>query len=204
MDTLIELANQLYSIAQNGLTFCEDPFDIERYHQIQHISTTILAEKSNFSREKIADLFSKEFGYATPKLDVRGAVFKEDKILLVQERSDGKWTLPGGWADVHTSPSEAVCKEIREESGFKTKAVKLFAVYDKAKQGHPTQLPHVHKMFFICELLGGKAETSIETSAVDFFAQKHLPELSLERVLPSQIERAFLHRANMGLPTDFD
>lgn len=204
MDKLIEMANSLFAIAQNGLLFSKDVFDKERYYQIQKIAASILAEKSNLNFDQIIDLFSCEKGYATPKLDVRGAIFKENKILLVKERSDNLWSLPGGWVDVNESPSEAVCKEIYEESGFKAKAVKLIALLDKNKHPHPVQLPHTFKALFLCELIGGEKRTSIETSEVEFFEKNNLPDLSLNRVLKSYIERAFEHRANRSLPTDFD
>ncbi len=204
MDKLVEIANSLFAIAQNGLLFTKDAFDKERYLQIQKIAASILVEKSSFTFDKIIDLFNCEKGYATPKLDVRGAVFKGDKILLVKERSDQLWTLPGGWVDVNESPSEAVCKEIYEESGFKTKAIKLMALFDKNKHPHPIQLPHTYKIFFICELVGGEKKASIETSEIEFFEKDQLPNLSLNRVVKSQIDRAFEHKQNMKLPTDFD
>lgn len=204
MDKLVEIANSLFAIAQNGLLFTKDAFDKDRYQQIQHIAASILVEKSNMNFDTIMNLFHQETGYATPKLDVRGAVFKDNKILLVKERSDQCWSLPGGWIDVNESPSEAVCKEILEESGFTTKAIKLMALYDRNKHPHPTSLPHIFKAFFICELTGGEKKTSIETSEVDFFEQDQLPELSLNRVVQSQIDRAFEHWHDMALPADFD
>ncbi len=204
MDKLVGIADSLFAIAQNGLLFTKDVFDKERYLQVQKIAASMLAEKSNLTSDKIIELFSCEKGYATPKLDVRGAVFKDNKILLVKERSDQLWTLPGGWIDINESPSEAVCKEIFEESGFKTKAVKLMALFDKNKHGHPAQLPHTYKIFFICELIGGEKTASIETSEIDFFEKDNLPDLSLRRVIKTQIVRAFAHREDMTLPTDFD
>ena len=204
MDKLVRIADSLFAIAQNGLHFTQDVFDRERYIQIQKIAASILAEKSHLDFDKIIDLFREESGYATPKVDVRGAVFKDNKILLVKERSDERWSLPGGWVDINDSPSEAVCKEIFEESGFETKAIKLIALFDNNKHPHPPQLRHIYKSFFICELIGGKKTPSIETSAVDFFERDKLPELSLIRVLKSQIERAFEHKQDMTLPTDFD
>lgn len=204
MDKLVAIADALFAIAQNGLHFTDDPFDKERYHQIQTIAASILADKSDLSAEKILDLYSLEAGYATPKVDVRGAAFKDNKILLVKESSDGRWSLPGGWVDINETPSEAICKEIFEESGFKAKAIKLMAVYDKYKHTHPIQLPHTYKIFFICDIIGGEKTTSIETTDIDFFAKDNIPELSLQRVAKSQIERAFAHKENMSLPADFD
>lgn len=204
MDKLIQIANSLFAVAQNGLLYSKDVFDIERYSQIQKIAASILSEKSNLTAEQILDIFSCEKGYATPKVDVRGAVFEDNKILLVKERTDQLWSLPGGWVDINESPSEAVCKEIWEESGFETKAIKLMALYDKNKHAHPAQLPHTYKLFFICKLIGGEKKTSIETSEVEFFKRDQLPALSLHRVVQSQIERAFEHMKDINLPTDFD
>lgn len=204
MDKLVTFADSLIAIAKNGLLFTKDPFDKERYHQIQNIATSILAEKSTLSMDKIMDLFSVDKGYVTPKLDTRAAVFKNDKILLVREVADGLWSLPGGYVDVNESPSEAVCKEIHEESGFEARALKLMAVYDKNKHHLPAQLPHIYKLFFICEITGGEKRSSIETSEVDFFAQDNLPELSIKRVTKVQIDRAYVHKKNMELPTEFD
>jgi ADP-ribose pyrophosphatase YjhB (NUDIX family) len=139
-------------------------------------------------------------------VDVRGVVFKASKILLVREILDNhRWTLPGGWADVNETPGESVEREVFEESGFHTKAVKLLAVYDRTKQGHPNPFPyHVYKLFFLCEIIGGNAAISQETSEIDFFSEDHIPELSTSRVTRNQIERFFEHYRNPDWPTDFD
>ncbi len=127
----------------------------------------MLAAGSGEPLERIESLIAGESGYPTPKVDVRGAVFRDRKILMVREISDGGWTLPGGWADVHQTARECVEREIREESGFEARAVKLAAVYDYRRQGHPQpQLRSIYKLFFLCELTGGEARPSIETSAV--------------------------------------
>src|SRR5262249_59433055 len=119
-----------------------------------------------------------EQGYATPKIDVRGAVFDANRVLLVREQSDGLWTLPGGWADVGESPAEAVVREIREESGFETQVCKLVALYDRNKHGHPPMLFHVYKAFFLCDLMGGRAAISHETSPVACFSRDEPPQIS--------------------------
>lgn len=204
MDKLIAIANSLFAIAQNGLLFTNDVFDKERYHQIQTIAAEILASKSELTAEKILDLYNLEQGYATPKIDIRGACFKNDQILMVKERTDGLWSLPGGWVDINESPSQAICKEIYEESGFEARAIKLMGVYDINKHPHPSQIPHIFKLFFICEITGGSIKPSIETSEIDFFDQDKIPDLSLRRVVRSQIDRAYEHKNNMSLPADFD
>ncbi|MDZ8227803.1 MULTISPECIES: NUDIX hydrolase [unclassified Nostoc] len=200
----LEWAQKLQAIAQNGLTYSENPFDIERYKQLRAIATEIMATYSNVEHSHVLDLFSREVGYATPKVDVRGAIFRDDTILLVKERADGCWTLPGGWADVGESPSQVVMKEVYEESGYQARAIKLLAVYDRDKQGHPPLPFYVYKLFFKCELIGGSPSSSIETEEVGFFAEDALPELSIGRVTPAQITRLFQHYRQPDLPTDFD
>ncbi|RCJ42759.1 ADP-ribose pyrophosphatase [Nostoc minutum NIES-26] len=200
----LEWTQKLQAIAQNGLTYSEGPFDIERYKQLRAIAAEIMATYANVEHSYILDLFAREIGYATPKVDVRGAVFRDDTILLVKERSDGYWTLPGGWADVGESPSEVVVKEVFEESGYQTRAIKLLAVYDRNRQGHLPFPFYVYKLFFQCELIGGSPSSSIETEEVGFFSENALPELSLGRVTSAQITRLFQHYRNPDLATDFD
>lgn len=200
----LEWVKKLQAIAQNGLTYSENPFDIERFKSLQAIAAEIMATYTNVEHSYILDLFAREVGYATPKVDVRAAVFRDNTILLVKERSDGCWTLPGGWGDVGESPSEVAVKEAYEESGYQTRAVKLLAVYDRDKQGHPPFPYYIYKLFFLCELVGGSPSPSIETESVEFFPEDGIPELSLGRVTPAQITRLFEHYRNPDLPTDFD
>jgi ADP-ribose pyrophosphatase YjhB (NUDIX family) len=200
----LEWGQKLQAIAQNGLTYSEGVYDIERYKQLRAIATEIMASYSNVEHTYVLDLFSREVGYATPKVDVRGAIFRDDTILLVKERVDGCWTLPGGWADVGESASEAVVKEVYEESGYQARAIKLLAVYDRDKQGHPPLPFYVYKLFFHCELIGGSPSSSIETEEVGFFREDALPVLSIGRVTPAQITRLFHHYRQPALPTDFD
>ena len=205
MDTpWLAWVRRLQAIAQTGLTFSEDTYDRERYEQIRDIAAEIMADHTGMDAAAIVDLFRGQEGYATPKVDVRGAVFDGERLLLVRERIDGLWTLPGGWADVGDSPSEAVEREIREESGFEAKVSKLVALYDRNKQGHPPMPFHAYKAFFLCDLLGGSAAVSYETTAVGFFARIEIPPLSTGRVTTHQIERMFAHRDNPELPTEFD
>src|SRR5215213_763325 len=200
----LEWTQRLQAIAQTGLTYAADPYDIERYEQIRALAAEIAASHSDAEFEHISGMFAEQSGYATPKVDVRGAVFRDDMILLVKERSDGGWTLPGGWADVGDSPSDAVVREIVEESGYQTRAVKLLAVYDRNKHGHPPYPFQAYKLFFLCDLICGTAAASGETEAVEFFREYALPELSLTRVVPAQIARLFAHYRHPEWPTDFD
>ena len=197
-------AKTLQAIAQNGLTYCESIFDRERYLAIQQIAAQIMGNHSQLDTQAILQLLQLEQGYATPKIDVRGAVFRDDKILLVQEQSDQCWSLPGGWAEINTSPAEAIVKEIREESGYEAKAVRLLALYDSHKHPHPPDIRHFYKCFFLCEIIGGEAKTSHETLAVDFFPRDNLPPLSTPRVLTSQIDYFFECRHHPEWPTAFD
>lgn len=164
----------------------------------------ILAKYTNMDASIIKDLFANETGYATPKVDIRAAVFLDKKILLVKEKTDGKWALPGGWGDIGLSPSEVAVKEVKEESGFDVKALKLIAVFDKKFHDHPPSPIHVYKLLIQCEIIGGLAAEGIETSAVQFFAESNLPPLSLPRNTEAQIQLAFKHLYNQNEPVYFD
>lgn len=198
---------ELQAIAQTGLAFVRDPYDRERYEKLRSLASTIMAAHTSARAERIEALFAGESGYATPKIDVRGAAFdKGGRVLMVRELADGgRWTLPGGWADVNLTAAESVIKEVREESGFEVDVRKLAAVWDRAHQGHPPGVFSCCKVFFICEIVGGVATTGLETSEVGWFGEDELPnDLSLGRVLPSQIRRMFAHARDITLPTEFD
>jgi ADP-ribose pyrophosphatase YjhB (NUDIX family) len=199
-------AKRLAALAQNGLTYSDSEYEIDRYRQIRHIAAEMMAAGFDGEPRTFLDLFAREQGYATPKVDVRGAVFRADQILLVREKLDGGWTLPGGWADPCQSPAEAVVREVFEESGFEVRAVKLAAVYDRSKHPHLPPVPwHLYKLFFLCEITGGAARESHETTGVQFFAEDDIPlQLSVSRTLPFQIARMFAHYRDRTLPTDFD
>jgi ADP-ribose pyrophosphatase YjhB (NUDIX family) len=200
----LDWVRRLQAIAQNGLTFSSDPFDRERYEQVRGIAVEILGDSGEMDPALTRRIFREEQGYATPKMDVRGAVFRDHQLLFVREKSDGLWTLPGGWADVGDSPAEAVAREIREESGFVTRVVKLIALHDRNKHAHPPMLFHAYKAFFLCDIIGGSAAPSVETSEVEFFGFDSLPPLSTGRVTGEQIGRMFAHHRNQALPTEFD
>ncbi|HZO21047.1 MAG TPA: NUDIX hydrolase [Steroidobacteraceae bacterium] len=203
---ILQWARRVQAIAHNGLLFTKDPFDRERYTQLQELVASILAAELDIPVGQVRNLWSHDEGYATPKVDVRGGVFDGDEVLLVRERSDGKWTLPGGWVDINDAPSGAVEREILEESGYRARAVKLAALLDKNNpaHGHPPGVHHIFKLFFLCERVGGSPATSTETDAVDYFPVKALPSLSLGRATPSQIELLYRHQLDRGLPTEFD
>jgi ADP-ribose pyrophosphatase YjhB (NUDIX family) len=199
-------ARELQAIAQTGLTFATDTFDRERYTAIRALAARMMVTYSDAHFIRVEGLFTEQTGYATPKVDVRGAVIEDGRILLVREISDsGRWTMPGGWADINQSPSECVIRELREESGLEVEVRKLAAVYDRARQGHPPHPFHVYRLFFICDMVGGAPKPGLETSEVAFFGEDEIPEdLSAERILPHQIRRMFEHARDADLPTDFD
>jgi ADP-ribose pyrophosphatase YjhB (NUDIX family) len=201
----IDWAKRLQALAQTGLTYAANPYDVERYEAVRHIAAEMAANRSDSALPKVLDLFSGDAGYATPKVDVRGVIFHNNALLLVRERSDERWTLPGGWADVGESPSECVVREVFEESGFQVRVKKLLAVYDRSQHPHEPPFPfHVYKLFFACEIFGGEATRSSETDEVGFFTRDVIPPLSLTRVTPEQIERVFDHQRHPDWPTDFD
>ena len=201
----LEIARELRAIAQTGLTFTVDRFDRQRYERLRELAAKLLAQGSGGDAGHILGILKGDAGYATPKVDVRGAAFLDGRILMVREISDGLWTLPGGWADVNQSARESVVREIAEESGFTARALKLAAVRDYQKSGHPPRnVDSIYKMFFLCEITGGAARASDETSEVAFFARDALPPLSLGRTTAAQIDRMFEHAAQRDLPTDFD
>jgi ADP-ribose pyrophosphatase YjhB (NUDIX family) len=201
----LALARELFSLSQSGLTYCKNEYDLHCYQRLQELSAEIIAGQSDLSKETVMQAFSMQAGYATPKIDVRGAVIRDGKVLLVQERSDGGWTLPGGWGDVGETPSEVVRREVREESGFEVHVDKLVAVYDANRvPGAPMEFYHAYKLIFLCSIIGGEARPSNETSAVDFFDLKHLPPLSIYRTSRQMIEEVFAHHADPARPPAFD
>lgn len=200
----LDWAKQLQSLAQAGLAYSKDIYDIERFELIRNISVEMLSQQTGMEMTVIKDLFASETGYATPKVDIRAVIFKDNKILMVKENSDGSWALPGGWADIGLTPSEVAVKEVKEESGFDVKAVKLLAVMDMKCHPHPPSPFHIYKMFIQCEIIGGQPMKGVETSAVEFFAENKLPPLSIARNTQIQIEMIFKHLYNPKEPIYFD
>lgn len=196
-------ARELYSLAQAGLAYSKNDFDLERYHRLQEISAEMMASHSRLEKEAILESFKIQAGYATPKIDVRGAVIRDGKILLVKEVTDGCWALPGGWGDLGVAPSKMVEREVLEESGFEVKARKVLAIYD-ANRLDPLEFYHAYKIIFLCEILGGEATTSMETPAVGFFAHHDLPPLSIYRTNQKMVDEVFAHLADPSQPTFFD
>jgi ADP-ribose pyrophosphatase YjhB (NUDIX family) len=200
----LRMAREMNAMAQTGLTFSKDPFDRQRYERLRELAAELLAQGSAPDYDVILEALRRDSGYATPKVDVRGAAFQDGRVLLVREITDGKWTLPGGWADVNQTAAECVVREVAEESGFQARPLKLAAVHDYQRRNHPHHKDSIYKLFFICELIGGEARPSNETSEVAFFARDALPPLSIGRSSAAQIERMFEHHADLTLATEFD
>ncbi|ACI50249.1 NUDIX hydrolase [Gluconacetobacter diazotrophicus PA1 5] len=198
---------EIQAIAQTGLTFTRDPYDRERYEMLRALAARMMAAHTATPARRIEALFVGQDGYATPKIDVRAAVFDSDgRLLMVRETLDGgRWTLPGGWADVNMTPADSAVKEVREESGYIATVRKLAALWDRTRQGHPATVFSCAKLFYLCDLAGGAPATSLETSGIGWFGADEIPDdLSLGRVLPDQIRRMFEHHRTPTLPTDFE
>ena len=190
-------------MSQAGLTYSGNEFDIERYKRFQEISAEMIESESELSKESVLESFKMQAGYATPKIDVRGAVVRDGKILLIQERMDGNWAMPGGWADLGNAPASVAEREVWEESGYRVKAEKVVAVID-ANRIEPMEFYHAFKIIFLCELIGGEPTTSHETLAVDFFDPNNLPPLSIYRTNEDMIREVFAHIHDPNRRTAFD
>jgi ADP-ribose pyrophosphatase YjhB (NUDIX family) len=204
----LEHLRSLQALSRTGLHFCKDEYDRGRYREIERIAAELLASAADADPGELLAVWAREDGYVTPKIEVRGAVFRpaDGKVLLVRETADGLWTLPGGWADVNDSPAGAVIKEIEQEAGFHVRPTKLAALYDRnaARHGHAPSVHHAWKAFFLCEIEGGEARGSYETDAVEFFDVGRLPPMSLGRSTPQQVMRMQQHWQRPEIPTDFD
>lgn len=187
----LEWAREIQALAQTGREYAENHWQRQRYDRLTEIAAEIVNEHTDLPLDFIVKDFKSQPGYATPKVDVRGAIFRDGRLLLVKEIMDGGWTMPGGWADVGDSPVEAVEREVWEESGFTVQARRLIGVYD-ANRVEPIQMYHAVKLVYLCEIIGGEATLSDETSAVEFFAENQIPEfLSGERTRLRHISDAF-------------
>ena len=202
-DQWLEWAIRLQSLAQNGLAYSKDVFDIQRFEEIRQIAAEMLVSPSGLPLEKVEELFCNESGYQTPKIDTRAAIFKDGKILLVQE-SDGRWALPGGWCDVDQSVMDNTIKEVREEAGLDVRAEKVIAILDKAKNNPARSAHRVTKVFILCKSLGGTFAPNAETVASASFALDELPVLSEGKTTAQQIALCFKAEADAHWQTRFD
>lgn len=200
----LEIAKRLQAVAQAGLEYSDNKYDIDRYQQIRQISVEMVRDFTGLPMEKLVDVFASEKGYQTPKVDVRGVVFRGNKILLVRETIDGCWSVPGGWADVGLTPSEVARKEVFEEAGLQVKPVRLLAVLDKMCHSHPPDMYHIYKIFILCEEQGGTLQNGMETSETGFFGLDELPQLSVPRITTEQIRLMFDYKNNPNKPAICD
>ena len=197
-------AREIQQLSQTGLAFAVTDYEKQRYKRLTEITSEIVAHHTSLEKESVEKVLMKQPGYATPKIDVRAAVIKDDKILLVQEISDERWAMPGGWADVGDIPSEVAVRETKEESGYKVKPTKIIGVYDANRLGGQLEFFHAFKIVFLCELIGGEAATSDETQDVGFFSFDNLPPLSLNRTNDKHIKEILSHLKDLRRSTFFD
>src|SRR5215211_2823593 len=184
-------ARRLQAIAQDGLTYTKDDYDLGRYEQLRDLAAEVFTAHSTVTLQEARDLLALETGPATPKVDVRAVVFRESRILLVKEPGDEGWSLPGGWADVGESPSETATREALEESGYRVKPVRLLAAYDRDRHGHPSIPYHVYKLVFLCKIRNETPSSDVDPQGARFFDEYEIPELSITCVTRAQISRFF-------------
>ena len=198
------IAREIQQLAQTGAAFAVTDYEKDRYKRLTEITAEIVEHHTILEKESVAKVLMEHPGYATPKIDVRAAVFKDGKILLVQETTDNCWAMPGGWADVGDVPSEVAIRECKEESGFDVKPIKVIGVFDANRVGGRLEFFHAFKIIFLCELIGGKAAPSDETLDVRFFDLNELPALSLNRTNEKHLNEIKLHLHNPERKTFFD
>ena len=204
MEKWLKWAMEIQSLAQSGLAYTTNVYDIERYERLREISAEMIEEKSNLNLEKVKDLFCNETGYQTPKIDTRAAIFKDNKILLVHE-NNGTWSLPGGWCDVLESVKSNTIKEVKEEAGIDVKATKIIAVQDRNKHNRPIYVYGVCKIFVMCEIIGGEFKENIETTEMKYFALDELPEnFANEKCTKEQVEMCFKAKDDDNWQVQFD
>ncbi len=204
MEKWLKWAMEIQSLAQAGLTYTDNVYDIERYERLREISAEIISEKSNISIDKVKDLFCNETGYQTPKIDTRAAIFKDNKILLTHE-NNGTWSLPGGWCDVLESVGSNTKKEVKEETGLDVETVKIISIQDRNKHNTPVYAYGVCKVFILCNITGGDFTPNIETTEIKYFSLDKLPNnLAEEKTNREQIEMCFKSIKDENWQTQFD
>ena len=204
MEKWLKWAMEIQSLAQSGLAYTNNVYDIERYERLREIAAEIIEEKSNISLEKVKDLFCNENGYQTPKIDTRAAIFKDEKILLTHE-NNGTWSLPGGWCDVLESVASNTIKEVKEETGLDVETIKIIAVQDRNKHNKPIYAYGVCKIFVLCNVIGGEFIENIETTEIKYFSLDDIPNnLAEEKTNNEQIEMCFKAYKDEKWQTQFD
>jgi ADP-ribose pyrophosphatase YjhB (NUDIX family) len=197
-------AREIAGLAQSGRAYARDDYDRERYERLLALAAEITAAHSTLTAEQLLIDFQTQVGYATPKVGVRGAVVRDGKVLLIQEKSDGRWCLPGGWADVGVTPAEMVVREVREESGYEVAVRKLVGVFDANRSQSLASFYHAYRLIYLCDLLGGQPEPNHEILAVDFFDFDALPPLSHNRTDTRHLAEVRAHLADTARPAAFD
>lgn len=200
----LEWARRIQAIAQTGLNHTEGRYDKMNYEELLQVASEMVERGSGLPPCESLPAFRAQPGYATVKVDVRGAVIRDGRILLVKERTDGRWTMPGGWADVGETPSNSVVREIKEESGIEAVAERVIGVWDANRAGRPMEFFHAFKLIFICREVGGELATSEETEDVGFFDFDELPELSTHRTGPDHLTEVRAHLNDPDRPAHFD
>ncbi|MFW5701172.1 MAG: NUDIX hydrolase [Cyclobacteriaceae bacterium] len=205
MDSILELYKKIRAISQTGLSYSKNEYDLERYELIKDISYQLISLYANAPNRKIENIFLEDSNYQTPKVDIRSVVFKDNKLLLVQEKMDHCWSIPGGYADIGFSPSDVAVKEVKEEAGIDVKPIRVLAVFDKRCHNHPPDVMSIYKIFILCEMIEGTMKPGMETEDVNFFSRKEIPvNLSTPRVTLSQIYQMFNFLEDPNAPVLFD
>jgi len=198
----LDMAKRMQALAQSGLEYSDNKYDRDRYQQMRQLSLEIMHDFTDLKMDKLVGIFASEQGYQTPKVDVRGVVFRGNQILMVRETIDGNWSLPGGWADVGLTPSEVAIKEVWEESGLVVVPERMLAVLDKNKHNHPPDMFHIYKIFILCRETGGELKGGMETSETGFFGPDKFPPLSVPRITTEQISLMYEYKNDpLKLPT---
>jgi ADP-ribose pyrophosphatase YjhB (NUDIX family) len=200
----LDMAKRMQALAQSGLEYSDNKYDRDRYEQMRQLSLEIMQDFTELKMDKLVGAFASEQGYQTPKVDVRGVVFRGDQILMVRETIDGNWSLPGGWADVGLTPSEVAIKEVFEESGLEVVPERLLAVLDKKRHNHPPDMFHIYKIFILCRETGGELKGGMETSETGFFGPGKFPPLSVPRITAEQISLMYEYKNDPLKPASFD
>ena len=200
----LKWAREIQQLCQTGLAFSNSDYDTQRYERLTEISAEITSHYSTIDKKQLLDNFLAHPGYATPKIDIRAAIIKNQKILLVQEKMDNKWAMPGGWADVGEFPSTAIIRETKEESGLDVIPKKVVGIYDANRDGRPLEFFHAYKIVFLCDIVGGETKVSDETIDVNFFSFDNLPPLSIARTNKKHISDIKNNIKNPDLPTTFE
>jgi ADP-ribose pyrophosphatase YjhB (NUDIX family) len=200
----LDMAKRMQALAQAGLEYSDNKYDRDRYQQMRQLSLEIMRDFTELNMDKLVNVFASEQGYQTPKVDVRGVVFRDNQILMVRETIDGNWSLPGGWADVGLTPSEVAIKEVWEESGLVVVPERLLAILDKKMHNHPPDMFHIYKVFILCRETGGELKGGMETSETDFFGPDKFPPLSVPRITREQISLMYEYKNDPLKPATFD